>query len=94
MQTQHANPQQQRRKMPYVMALTVALGLSLVVGCRDSGPGSATFTSNGDPPLRIAVIPFTSPEQKADAGPVVTSTVITYLLSTGKVEVIEPGMVD
>lgn len=65
-----------------------------MVGCRESGPGSQTFVrGEKGQPLRIAVIPFTSPANAPDAGNTVTDTVITYLLATGAMEVIEPGMV-
>jgi hypothetical protein len=43
--------------------------------------------------MRIAVLPFDNVSPNQEAGRVVTQTAITYLLSTGAFEVIEPGVV-
>ena len=75
----------------------LALALAaFAAGCRDSGPAAAVYSRQaGDPsPLRIAVIPFSSPANAPGAGEAVTSTVITYLLASRAVEVVEPGEVD
>ncbi len=86
-----ARPAPRRRRLLFGLLLAGAL---LAAGCRDSGPGRAVFTRQGNAPLRIAVLPFASPANAPDAGEVVTSTVITYLLATHAVEVVEPGMVE
>jgi hypothetical protein len=86
------------RRLPAPALLLLAAGLVLAVltaGCRDAGPSTQVYYRNASGQrLRIAVIPFLSPANAPDAGPVVTSTVITYLLSTGAVDVVEPGTVD
>jgi hypothetical protein len=86
------------RRLPAPALLLLAAGLTLALlaaGCRDAGPSSQVYYRNASGQrLRIAVIPFLSPANAPDAGPVVTSTVITYLLSTGAVDVVEPGTVD
>jgi hypothetical protein len=76
--------------------LWLLLGLALLAaGCKSSGPGSQVFVRRGDGRcLRVAVLPFISPANAPGAGDTVTATVVTYLLSTGVVEVVEPGLVD
>jgi len=79
----------------WFLALGLALA-ALAAGCKEGGPGAAVYTKHegGGAPLRLAVLPFSSPANAPEAGQVVTSTVITYLLSTGKVDVVEPGQVE
>ncbi len=77
-----------------VFAVGVVLGLS---GCKDDGPSSKIFVKNGSSDLpRIAVVPFDAVGnvRSQDAGRVVTNTVLTYLLSTGLFEVVDPGQLD
>jgi len=82
------------RRLPRAAWLLAGLAL-LVAGCKGGGPGSKVFVRNGAARrLRIAVLPFISPANAPGAGDSVTTTVITYLLSTGVVEVVEPGLVD
>jgi hypothetical protein len=86
------------RRLPALALPLLVAGLALALfaaGCRDAGPSSQVYYRQASGQrLRIAVIPFLSPANAPDAGPVVTSTVITYLLSTGAVDVVEPGTVD
>ncbi|MBI2842966.1 MAG: DUF799 family lipoprotein [Armatimonadetes bacterium] len=81
-----------------IVAAAVALGVVLALsGCKDDGPSSKVFvkigTGNGP---RIAVLPFDTVGnvRSQDAGRVLTSTVITYLLSTGSFQVIDPGALE
>lgn len=85
-----------RRGTRALLLLAAGLTLALVAaGCRDAGPSTEVYYRHASGQrLRVAVIPFLSPANAPDAGPVVTSTVITYLLSTGAVDVVEPGTVD
>ena len=92
MHTTTASPR--RRARTYLILLGLGLAF-LAAGCRDSGPGVQVFTKQaGTPPLRLAVLPFSSPANAPGAGAVVTSTIITYLLATGQVDVVEPGLVE
>ena len=63
-------------------------------GCNDSGQSTRIFLKNGTSKrLRVAVLPFDNVSRDQDAGRVITNTVITYLLSTGEFDVVEPGIV-
>lgn len=75
------------------MAMVVVM--SLVSGCKDGGPTTRIFVKNAASGhrLRIAVLPFDNVSKDQDAGRVLTNTVITYLLSTGNFDVVEPGVV-
>ncbi len=89
-------PRARRLLAPPLVLLVAGLALVLfTAGCRDAGPSSQVYYRNGSgQKLRIAVIPFLPPANAPDAGAVLTSTVVTYLLSTGAVDVVEPGTVD
>ncbi len=64
-------------------------------GCKDSGPSTNIYVKNGKTKrLRIAVLPFDNVSKDPDAGRVLTNTVITYLLSTGNFDVVEPGVIN
>jgi polysaccharide biosynthesis protein PelC len=80
------------------LAKTIAAAfvvLLLVSGCQDSGPSTKVFVEGGDAKrLRVAVLPFDNVSKDQDAGRVITNTVITYLLSTGSFDVVEPGVVN
>lgn len=73
----------------------IAASAFLAAGCSDSGPSSRVFvkTKNGTR-LRVAVLPFDNVSSNQDAGRVMTNTIITYLLSTGAFDVVEPGVVN
>jgi len=77
-----------------ILMAAVILSTPLLTGCNDGGPSSRVFVKNGTTKrLRVAVLPFDNVSKDAEAGRVVTNTVITYLLSTGYFDVVEPGMV-
>ena len=84
--------------MKILSTLKVIL-LSFVVilissGCNDSGPSTRIFVKkDGAQRIRIAVMPFDNVSREQDAGRIITNTVVTYLLSTGQFDVIEPGVV-
>lgn len=64
-------------------------------GCSDGGPSSKVYVKTKDGTrLRVAVLPFDNVSANQDAGRVMTNTVITYLLSTGAFDVVEPGVVN
>ncbi|MCL5105633.1 MAG: DUF799 family lipoprotein [Armatimonadetes bacterium] len=74
--------------------LAAVVVISLVSGCKDGGPSSRIFVKNGNTKrLRVAVLPFDNVSRDQDAGRVITNTIITYLLSTGNFDVVEPGVV-
>lgn len=76
-------------------AVALLLALAFFAGCREAGPGSQVFVRNATGQnIKIAVLPFASPANAPGAGEVITSTVITYLLSTGAFDVVEPGLVE
>ena len=54
------------------------------------------FVKDGrDRPLRVAVVDFTNLAPRSDeAGRVITNAIVTYMLSTGAFDVVEPGVVD
>lgn len=88
--------------MKISLTKTVAVAAAAVVvlavaGCKDDSPSSRVFvkTGTGLGP-RIAVVPFDAVGnvRSQDAGRVVTSTVITYLLSTGLFDIVDPGELD
>jgi len=71
------------------------LAAGMLVGCRDAGPNNTVFvrTAAGDR-IRMAVLPFDNVTKEPDAGRILTNNVLTYLLSTGQFDVVEPGAVD
>ncbi len=76
--------------------IVAAVIVSLAAGCKSGGPSAKIFVKDGaanGERLRIAVLPFDNVSRNQDAGRVVTNTVITYLLSTGQFDVVEPGVV-
>jgi len=84
-----------RARIAWFALLGLGLALVFLAGCRDSGPSTQVYyRASAGQRLRIAVVPFATPPNAPDAGEAVTSTVITYLLSTGAVDVVEPGTVD
>lgn len=87
-----------KNNLTKMVAAAILLGIILVLaGCKDDGPSSKVFVKNGSGKLpRIAIIPFDAVGniRSQDAGRVVTNTVMTYLLSTGLFEVVDPGMLD
>ncbi|MDO8588567.1 MAG: DUF799 family lipoprotein [Armatimonadota bacterium] len=76
-------------------AIVAAVALALA-GCKDDGPSSKVFVKDGKArALRIAILDFTNLAPRSDeAGQVVTNAVVTYMLSTGAFDVVEPGVVD
>ncbi len=76
--------------------IAVLIGASLlllaVAGCRQNLQVYVAGQTGAR--MRIAVLPFDNVSQNQEAGRVVTQTAITYLLSTGAFEVIEPGVVN
>jgi len=78
----------------FVKILMVFSALALISGCNDGGPSTQVFVKKpAGQRVRIAVLPFDNVSKDQDAGRVLTSTVITYLLSTGAFDVLEPGVV-
>lgn len=78
----------------FVKVLMAFLALTLVSGCNDGGPSTQVFVKKpSGQQLRIAVLPFENVSKDQEAGRVLTNTVITYLLSTGGFDVLEPGVV-
>jgi hypothetical protein len=76
------------------IAIAGAVLLALVSGCKESGPSTQIYVKKAaGQRLRIAVLPFDNVSREQDAGRIVTTTVITYLLSTGDFDVVEPGVV-
>ncbi|MHB9035821.1 MAG: GNA1162 family protein [Armatimonadota bacterium] len=74
--------------------LVAIIAVSLISGCKDGGPSSRIYVKNGkEQRLRIAVLPFDNVSRDQDAGRIITNTIITYLLSTGNFDVVEPGVV-
>lgn len=75
--------------------LVALLLVGLVSGCKSGSPGAKMYVkqSTGQR-LRIAVLPFDNVSRDQDAGRIITSTVVTYLLSTGMFDVVEPGLVN
>lgn len=74
--------------------ILVALA-ALMAGCKGGGPSSRIFVKNGQTQrMRIAVLPFDNVSKDPDAGRVLTNTIVTYLLSTGDFDVVEPGIVN
>lgn len=93
-QAYHQTSGRRRRLTRAARWLLPAIALMLV-GCREGGPGARVFVRQDSLSRpRLAVLPFTSPAEAAGAGDVVTGTVLTYLLSTGAADVVEPGLVD
>ncbi|OFX17079.1 MAG: hypothetical protein A2Z18_00295 [Armatimonadetes bacterium RBG_16_58_9] len=73
--------------------LPALAALALLSGC-NGGPSAKTFVwKNDGQRLRIAVLPFDNVSVNQDAGRILTSTVVTYLLSTGEFDVVEPGVI-
>jgi polysaccharide biosynthesis protein PelC len=80
-----------------VIAVIMIAATLVITGCKDDGPSSKVFVKNGTKRLpRVAILPFDAVGnvRSQDAGRVVTNTVITYLLSTGLFEVVDPGELD
>jgi hypothetical protein len=79
-----------------VKSMLVAIALvCLASGCKNGGGSSQIYVKNGKAHrLRIAVLPFDNVSRNQDAGRVITNTIITYLLSTGEFDVLEPGVVN
>lgn len=76
------------------MLLAAILTLALVSGCKEGGPSTKIFVQKGTGQrIRIAVLPFDNVSRDQEAGRIITNTVITYLLSTGRFDVVEPGVV-
>jgi hypothetical protein len=77
------------------IAAVMALAATLT-GCKDDGPASQVYVNQGNArPMRIAILEFNNLAPRSDeAGRVVTNAVVTYMLSTGAFDVVEPGVVD
>jgi len=74
--------------------ILVFVVLLCVSGCDNGGQSTKIFVKNGTGKrLRVAVLPFENVSRDEDAGRVITNTIITYLLSTGEFDVVEPGIV-
>ena len=83
-----------RMRVFLFMLLVAILTLALVSGCKEGGPSTKIFVQNGTGQrIRIAVLPFDNVSKDQEAGRIITNTVITYLLSTGRFDVVEPGVV-
>lgn len=75
--------------------ILLGVGLALLAGCNGGGPSTRVFVRReGQPRLRVAVLPFASASRDQDSGRVMTDAVITYLLASNLFEVVEPGLVD
>jgi hypothetical protein len=55
-------------------------------------PGWAA-TAGPDRPLRVAVLPFVADAERRDIGDVIATQFARWLLATGRMEVLEPGVV-
>jgi polysaccharide biosynthesis protein PelC len=79
-----------------VTALAVIMLMAALAGCKDDGPSSQVYVrGTAARPIRIAILDFTNLAPRSDeAGGVVTNAVVTYMLSTGAFDVVEPGVVD
>lgn len=76
------------------MLAALLIAMPIVSGCNDGGPSTKMFVKSGNGKrLRIAVMPFDNVSKDQDAGRTITNTVVTYLLSTGDFDVVEPGVV-
>ena len=81
-----------KRNLLKIMIAAFAI-LSMVSGCKEGGPSTRVFVRKGTGErLRIAVLPFDNVSKDQDAGRVLTNTVVTFLLSTGSFDVVEPGV--
>ena len=76
------------------LAIAAVVCIAFVAGCNDGGPSTKIFVKkdNGRK-LRVAVLPFDNVARDAEAGRVITNTVVTYMLTTGYFDVVEPGVV-
>lgn len=80
-----------------LVALLIASFSIMLAGCKDDGPSSKVYVrqARATRPLKIAVLSFTNLAPRSDeAAQVVTNAVVTYLLSTGAFDVVEPGLLD
>lgn len=76
------------------IALVAVAAAVVLAGCKDSGPSTRIFVKNGQQRrIRVAVLQFDNVSNNQDAGRIITSTVVTYLLSTGEFDGVEPGVV-
>ena len=80
----------------YMYSLAVlVVGALVLSGCKGDAPSSNIYVKNVvGQRIKIAVLPFDNVSKDQDAGRIVTNTVITYLLSTGAYDVVEPGVVN
>lgn len=79
-----------------LMAIFIgAVFVMLVAGCKGDTPSTRVFVRKGDQDrIRVAVIPFDNVSRSQDAGRILTNTVVTFLLSTGEFDVVDPGVVN
>lgn len=82
------------RKTAVKITIAVLAVLLSVSGCNEGGPSARVYVKSGSAKrLRVAVLPFDNVSKDQDAGRVITNTIMTYLLSTGEFDVVEPGIV-
>lgn len=82
-------------RTPSAVAAAALLGLLVAAGCA-GGPEPTQFTNprfNFDFVERVAVLPFENLSNDRQAGPRATRLMVTELLATGAVDVVEPGEV-
>lgn len=83
-----------RTKYLLMSLLIAGMASVLLTGCREGGPSKQIYVKHATGQrIRVAVLPFDNASQEQDAGRILTNTVVTYLLSTGEYDVVEPGLV-
>lgn len=85
------------RSAAIAMTLAAAVTLLMCAGCRrEKGDMSQTYVTDGGdaPSISAAVLPFDSPTSSPDAAQTATAQVVTALLATRAVDVLEPGLVN
>lgn len=83
-------------KIKYLLMSLLIAGMASIflTGCREGGASKQIYVKHATGMnIRVAVLPFDNASQQQDAGRIMTNTVVTYLLSTGEYDVVEPGVV-
>ncbi|MHB1459038.1 MAG: GNA1162 family protein [Armatimonadota bacterium] len=83
-----------RTKYLLMSLLIAGMASIFLTGCQDGGASKQIYVKHvTGQRIRVAVLPFDNASQDQDAGRILTNTVVTYLLSTGDYDVVEPGIV-